>query len=68
MARAGFKVEVVDHLRDQQESVPIRIRSTSGMRRRLGALAELGIYGRDIDEVAERLICRQLQTMEAANG
>jgi hypothetical protein len=51
--------------RDGEASVPITITATSGMRRRISSLCETGIYGTTVEEVAERLICRQLQEMEA---
>ena len=50
---------------DGATSVPITIEVTDGMRRRISILAETGIYGRTVEEVAERLICDRLQKMES---
>lgn len=50
--------------RDQEDGEPILVPATLGMRRRISALAEYGIYGRSVEEVAQRLICRALVEME----
>jgi hypothetical protein len=57
-----------DQGRDQEEAPPVTIQVTFGMRRRLSLLAGTGIYGRTVEEVAERMVARQLEEMgEAAH-
>lgn len=53
---------VRDH-RGNDESVPVAIRATVAMRRLMSVLVEDGIYGTTVEEVAERLVCRQLEEM-----
>jgi hypothetical protein len=48
---------------DNEDGVPITIQTTVGMRRRLSYLCELGIFGTTVEEVCERLVCRELQEM-----
>lgn len=49
--------------RGNEESVPVTIRATKAMRMLLSRLVEDGIYGTTVEEVAERLVCRQLEEM-----
>ena len=65
MSDTRMKIHTRDQ-RDSEESVPATIRMTSGMRRRISNLCELGIYGLTVEEVCERLICDRLQEMESA--
>jgi hypothetical protein len=65
MADTRFKIATPDNTYDQDEAPAATVRMTYGMRRRITKLCELGIYGTTVEEVCERLICRQLQEMES---
>jgi hypothetical protein len=47
---------------DQEEAAPLTIPMTRGMRRRLSALVESGLYGTTIEDAAVRLIAEALRT------
>ena len=49
------------------ESPPATIKMTFGMRCRISSLCFIGIYGRTVEEVAERLICQHLTPLEKNN-
>lgn len=63
MADTRMKIRTSETHEDDV-SVPLTVRMTVGMRHRISRLCEVGIYGITVEEVAERLICRQLQDMD----
>ncbi len=64
MADTRMLIKTAETQRDGEDSVPATIKMTVGMRRRIGLLVEMGICGATVEEVCERLVCRELQRLE----